>query len=172
MSEFLNHILLDMVMEKVELEELIASGCSTRDIAKLKGKSQTAVRHWLKKFGLTTVKHNYLCRCGETEPSKFMKTGEGKRSKTRCRKCHSQYTVDRFRDYKLKAVEYKGGECESCGYDKCPGSLHFHHRDPSQKDPKWRQMKNWSFDRVKMELDKCSLLCANCHGEMHWDLGD
>ena len=35
---------------------------------------------------------------------------------------------------KLKLVEYKGGECERCGYNKCIDSLEFHHIDPNEKD--------------------------------------
>jgi len=52
------------------------------------------------------------------------------------------------------------------GYDKCLGSLDFHHK--IAKDPNWKKMKNWSFERVKKELDKCILVCKNCHGEIHY----
>lgn len=35
---------------------------------------------------------------------------------------------------KHKLVEYKGGKCEKCGYNKCEGALHFHHINPDEKD--------------------------------------
>lgn len=43
----------------------------------------------------------------------------------------NSYCIQRWRDRKLFAIEYKGGKCESCGYDKCPDVLEFHHLDPS-----------------------------------------
>ena len=70
------------------------------------------------------------------------------------------------RDMKRRCVEYKGGACERCGYDKCLTSLHFHHRDVTKKEfgIGTRLVK---FETLKPELDKCDLLCANCHGEEH-----
>jgi len=70
---------------------------------------------------------------------------------------------------KLDAVAYKGGECVRCGYDKCPAAMVFHHRDPGEKEVDWKRLRRWSWDKVTAELDKCDLLCANCHHEEHWD---
>ena len=66
------------------------------------------------------------------------------------------------------SVAYKGGKCEKCGYDRCIGALEFHHRDPSQKDfgvSEKGYTRSWV--SVQRELDKCMLLCANCHRELH-----
>jgi predicted transcriptional regulator len=160
-----------MIREE-ELVPLIREGKSGRQIADVLDCSQGNVKHYLKKYGLRTeavyYKKEHRCGCGETRKFAFVLAGNGKRSKTKCKKCHSRYTVDRFRRYKLEAVAYKGGKCEKCGYGKCAGSLHFHHKDSSQKDIRWRQMRTWCFDKLKPELDKCVLLCANCHGEIHW----
>lgn len=54
-----------------------------------------------------------------------------------------------------------------CGYDKYHGSLHFHHVDPSLKDPNWKNLKNKQLEVVLEEIVKCILVCANCHGEIH-----
>lgn len=70
------------------------------------------------------------------------------------------------RRYKQKAVDYKGGQCERCGYDKCLGALVFHHTDPSTKEFTLACF-NKSWETTKKELDKCELLCANCHSEHH-----
>lgn len=70
---------------------------------------------------------------------------------------------------KIKLVDYKGGKCEKCGYDKCIDALEFHHRDQSEKDFTIGG-KSWSFDRLKNEADKCILVCANCHREIHFEL--
>ena len=66
-------------------------------------------------------------------------------------------------DYKLK------NGCKICGYNKSSSSLHFHHRDPSTKIDAVARLSNWSYglDTIKEEMDKCDLLCANCHGELH-----
>ncbi len=70
---------------------------------------------------------------------------------------------------KIKAVEYKGGKCELCGYNKCISSLTFHHKDPMKKDFTISG-KSYSWDRIKNEVDKCILVCNNCHGEIHEEL--
>ena len=69
---------------------------------------------------------------------------------------------------KIKLVEYKGGKCEICGYSKCIEALEFHHKNPEEKDFTISG-KSWSFERLKLEVDKCFLLCSNCHREIHFD---
>lgn len=66
-------------------------------------------------------------------------------------------------------VEYKGGECERCGYKKCIDALDFHHKNPSEKDFTIGG-KSWSLERLKKEADKCILVCANCHREIHFEI--
>jgi hypothetical protein len=63
-----------------------------------------------------------------------------------------------------RAVEYKGGQCSICGYNRCIEALEFHHLNPSQKDfgiSNKGYTRSW--EKVKMELDRC----ANCHREVH-----
>lgn len=76
---------------------------------------------------------------------------------------------------KQQLVRYKGGKCELCGYDKCLGALQFHHLDPNKKD--FNPSKEYNrgapdMDKLKQEIDKCQLLCANCHSEVHFNRGD
>jgi hypothetical protein len=57
-----------------------------------------------------------------------------------------------------------------CGYNKCLRALCFHHTDPSQKDLKianYCYSGSASIQRLKDEVDKCVLLCHNCHMEVH-----
>ncbi len=66
------------------------------------------------------------------------------------------------------AIEYKGGRCNLCGYNRCIEALEFHHNNSSGKDFSISEKgytRSWAV--VKEELDKCSLLCANCHREIH-----
>ncbi|MBU2578872.1 hypothetical protein KKA09_02030 [Patescibacteria group bacterium] len=66
------------------------------------------------------------------------------------------------------AIEYKGGKCILCGYNKCIQSLDFHHVGNSKKDFGISDRGyNRSWERVKQEIDKCILVCANCHRELH-----
>lgn len=70
---------------------------------------------------------------------------------------------------KQKLVEYKGGKCERCGYNKpCWSAYDFHHIDPAQKEFSISG-KTKAFDKIKSEVDKCLLLCRNCHAEVHWE---
>lgn len=71
---------------------------------------------------------------------------------------------------KIKAVNLKGGCCSKCGYKKNYGALHFHHLDPSIKEEELdiRKFSNGKWDKALKELEKCVLLCANCHAELHY----
>ena len=84
-------------------------------------------------------------------------------------KTNSNYVVDWRKRKKIELLEYKGGKCEICGYNKCIRSLEFHHRDPKEKDFTISG-KSWSFERLKSEVDKCMLVCSNCHNEIHYEL--
>ena len=78
-----------------------------------------------------------------------------------------QATIKRRRLMRLKAIEHAGGKCIRCGYNKYPEVLEFHHRDPSQKDFNVSSKgHSRSWERVKAEIEKCDLLCANCHREL------
>ncbi len=76
-----------------------------------------------------------------------------------------EYKRERRRGMKSEAVSYKGGGCQVCGYDKCIDALEFHHIDPAEKDSVISDL--FSLKKMKAEADKCALLCANCHREVH-----
>jgi len=70
----------------------------------------------------------------------------------------------------------KGGKCENCGYSKCDKALEFHH--VNEKDKKFnisrRSSKNLKKGWTEFieEINKCVLLCANCHREAHYGFLD
>lgn len=86
--------------------------------------------------------------------------------------------ADRLRNIKRiikhKLIMYKGGKCEICGYDKCEGALQFHHLNPQEKEFTISQVNlnesEFSFENLLKEVDKCQLLCANCHAEQHYKI--
>ena len=84
----------------------------------------------------------------------------------RCRKCMVEAVQKRRHKIRKKAIEYKGGKCSNCNYDKCHQALEFHHLDPLEKDFSF-DGNTRSWEKVKKEIEKCILLCANCHREIH-----
>ena len=74
----------------------------------------------------------------------------------------------RRRKLKLMVIEYKGGKCVICGYKKYAGAFDLHHVDGSTKEfGLSMQGLTRSWDKTKVEADKCILVCANCHREIH-----
>jgi hypothetical protein len=111
--------------------------------------------HWCPKCEkLSPIKKFYMRRNGQ-QPSPY------------CIYHTHLETVSRQRRFKKQCVDYKGGKCYLCGYTKSINALHFHHRDPKIKEATISQLKSFNFERAKPELDKCDLVCANCHAELH-----
>ncbi len=86
--------------------------------------------------------------------------------KKRNKKSNSNSVMDFRKNVKIKLVEYKGGCCEVCGYNKSIQALQFHHKNPNEKDFQISG-KSYSFEKMKVEVDKCMLVCSNCHIEIH-----
>ena len=115
--------------------------------------------------------HKTCYYCKISKPiSNFYNTQ--KRIMSFCKKCSKHYSKIRLQILKLKCLEYKGNKCIKCGYNKCPASLDFHHRDPNEKDFSISKIRitSWENNKIKLtnELDKCDLLCKNCHAELHY----
>ena len=97
----------------------------------------------------------------------FYSRRDGGTFSTYCIPCSKQLVVERQQELKRLAVEYKGGRCAHCGYNRYLGSLEFHHIDPVAKEFSLSHYSGTAFEKVKGELDKCVLLCSNCHREEH-----
>jgi hypothetical protein len=65
-----------------------------------------------------------------------------------------------------KAIEYKGGKCQLCGYKKCTDALEFHHHLNQKNFAISQKGYTRSWEKVEAELKLCVLLCANCHREV------
>ena len=76
---------------------------------------------------------------------------------------HKKSKRDWFNEYKTTL------KCNVCG-ENHPAVLDFHHNDPNQKEGEVTTIvsRNWSLDRIKEEINKCTVLCSNCHRKLHW----
>jgi transposase len=160
-------------IEREQLEALVEEGLSIREIAARRHVSATAVRHWLQKHGLKTQPARYSRR-GEPKPDQIVRecprhgwgpyVRVGGPGRYRCARCNTEAVSDRRRRVKELLVAEAGGCCLICGFDAYAGALQFHHRDPTEKAFEVsRQGVTRSLERLRLEAQKCVLLCANCH---------
>lgn len=69
---------------------------------------------------------------------------------------------------KREAVKRLGGKCKKCGESR-PHVLDFHHINPNEKDDTpSRLLANSKIQDFFFEIEKCLLLCSNCHQDFHW----
>lgn len=80
-------------------------------------------------------------------------------------KCNSCMVNERRFKLTVRMLEYKGNSCVLCGYSKCKQSMDFHHIRDKKFAISGSHCRSWN--EIKEELDKCVLLCRNCHGELH-----
>ena len=118
-----------------------------------------------------TVTTKICPRCGQSKLLGEFYEKTGARDETAgsrqnfCKGCFNAYCVQRWKDRKVQAVAYLGGQCQDCGNVFHPNVYDFHHlRD---KDVAWNKLRLRSWKRIQEELDKCALLCANCHRMRH-----
>lgn len=103
--------------------------------------------------------------CGST----VRKTRKYCSPECRIKKPQIQKNFISYQELKEFCIEYKGGRCSICGYNKCSAALHFHHTDPLSKKYQISSLccRNTISPLLLEELDKCILVCANCHTEIH-----
>jgi len=79
-----------------------------------------------------------------------------------------QAVAKRRKKIKAMVVEYKGGKCVLCGYKRTIEAFDLHHVNGKNKEFGLSSdglTRSWK--RSKREADKCVLVCANCHREIH-----
>lgn len=102
--------------------------------------------------------------------SEFYKQSDRKNGYSMCKSCFNEYCMQRWIQRKIDAINSKGGQCEDCNLklvDSHYCVFEFHHLNPKQKDMDWNKMRLVSKKKLQKELDKCALLCANCHRIRH-----
>lgn len=148
-------------------------------------------QHWFDSIDHESFPHEIERRCKDCGQRKmcrwthmFTQTGKPE-YRIRCPECwniranalrearrveYSGRALDCKSDRKSLCIEYLGGRCIKCGYDRCVKALTFHHRDSHQKSFTLSQRLDAAWDILRVELDKCDLLCFNCHMEEHCEL--
>lgn len=128
------------------------------------------------------------CICKETkslDEFSWRNKAKGQKSKE-CKECHAKirakyyernksseisYVSQRRKELSKWLKEYKSNlKCNRCGEDH-PATLEFHHINPAEKEVAISQVirvKGWSIDRIMEEVNKCEVLCCNCHRKEHW----
>lgn len=122
-----------------------------------------------RKISNSLTKHEKkFCSCGKQLPRRN-KNGVCQECTRLNKNSNYDYTVAWRVNAKRKLVEYKGGKCCICGYNKCDQALDFHHVDQSTKEFSISSRIR-SFSKILEEVDKCILVCSNCHREIHYGI--
>ena len=110
-------------------------------------------------------------KCGKELPlSEFHKNGFDRNGNQKyrgyCKECANKKESERYYQKKEYIESFKN-KCQKCGESRTY-MLDFHHKNKDDKDFTIGQLKKGSFELIKKEIDKCTVLCANCHREFHY----
>lgn len=137
------------------------------------GKSKNLCKSCKEKF-MTNKRNNHYkkcIRCGieKNLENSFWRKGDEFSYYSLCKDCSCFLTKERYRRFKQQCVDYKGGKCCKCGYNSCLAALEFHHLNPEGKDFNISAVPTKKMtQKVMDELDKCELVCSNCHRAIHY----
>lgn len=124
-------------------------------------------------------------KCGKEKPLTEFNRASNKSGRTyRCTECLREYSQQHYRanseSYKKRILADKrkkkefinevkaSSKCSICGESR-PWCLEFHHLDGEDKDFNIGDTyRNYGIDRLKNEMSKCIIVCANCHKDIHY----
>ena len=163
--------------DRSQLERLAADGATLKEMASEMDRSIATIRYWLSRWGVertdqrrqrdydpVSAPSEAIRSCPRHGSTLFVLESRGS---YRCKQCRVEQVSRWRRQVKARLVAEAGGRCMLCGYDRCLAALQFHHLD--------RETKSFSlshdgiarsFARSRAEVQKCVLLCANCHAEV------
>lgn len=120
--------------------------------------------------------------CGQDKCLDEFSFTKGK-PREKCKICLKQYMNDHYNKNKTTYIDYSKTKqkhnkewfnefkstlkCTQCG-ENHPAVLDFHHVDPNTKDKNVSDMMKFSIKKIKEEVNKCIVLCSNCHRKLHW----
>lgn len=109
--------------------------------------------------------------CGETKDISEFYTNKrmvlGVESK--CKKCAHKYQRDKRKLRWPSVFKYAGEKCAHCGLSEPehPEIYDFHHKDPTLKERQIAELLRGSEKKLYEEIDKCVMICSNCHRKEH-----
>ena len=124
-------------------------------------------------------------KCGEEKSESEFNFNKSKdRYEYHCKRCHSEYLKAHYQAnkeyYKEKSrrraselrewlLEYKSQlKCVDCGEDH-PACLEFHHVGKKDLEIADTIQNGWTKERILAEIERCDVLCSNCHKKRHWN---
>jgi transcription elongation factor Elf1 len=180
------------MIDENEFRLFVNDGWTVKDLQEFYGLSRSGVYSYKKKWDLVGKSPNITQKATVSDDTKhcsdcnkiksvndFYSNGyqpNGKKKyKSKCKECDQTYRYNSF-NTKLEIIlqelnrEYK---CERCGYNKNSAAIHFHHLDPNDKDLEVSSIsRTLSIDSMRdllaKEIEKCAILCSNCHMEEHY----
>lgn len=118
----------------------------------------------------------------EKELKEFNKNNQNKKTglSAYCKECQRKNNKKHYKNNKEKYIENSiknkiwyynlkiGLKCNRCGFDN-PVALDFHHKEPLKKEFEinYNSLLGKNKEQIKMELNKCEILCSNCHRIEH-----
>ncbi len=182
-----------MVVDKEEFKQYILSGKTIKELQEIYNCSRTSITELKKKFGYVGLSPNSkkldresgekICNsCNSLLPlseyytNGYTTTGKTK-YKSKCKVCETLSIKDRFYNLIQEYLDISGRtySCSKCNYSNIFGSLDFHHTESNKEFEISSVSKNISQDRfieeVVPELNKCIILCPNCHRLEHILMG-
>jgi Zn finger protein HypA/HybF involved in hydrogenase expression len=183
-----------VIVDKEEFRNLIISGKTIKELQEHYNCSRSSITEYKKKFNFVGLSPNSkkinresglkICNSCDEEKSleEFSTNGYtplGKvKYKAKCKKCSQQDSYDRFNSLLEEYLDVSNRKyaCEQCGYTNVFGSLDWHHLDPETKDfnisdvSRTISSENFAINVIP-ELDKCAILCPNCHRLEHIFMG-
>lgn len=171
-----------MKIDKSILETLLKQGLSTNQIGKELNKTGAGVRYVMKKHNLSSdfeprnkeltpiIDNKKKCsKCQQiVDIEKYSLRSNGN-LQSACNDCNN---IRRYAIIKANLITLKdefGGKCIRCGYNNSYCALDFHHLNPEDKSFSLSSPNSLNIDKLRLEANKCILLCANCHREEHYN---
>lgn len=100
----------------------------------------------------------------EYQAARFQRVKNAEGQKDRQSRCKKELIE---RNKKI-VEEARSSGCQVCGYNRCKKALEFHHKSSIEKDASIsKAIRLWGTKKLADEIQKCILLCANCHREVH-----
>lgn len=106
--------------------------------------------------------HSYCKTCHRSIRNKFYKDNSHERERIAKAKIDkTNISKEYIKNLKINAV------CHKCGYNK-PSGLQFHHLKDKEINICNAVINGWTLTSIQKEIDKCEIICSNCHMEEHF----